>query len=185
VAMPSRPSVAPAVPPAAAAPAATARMALARSPRPPARPLAAVLAALAHDAPPPEAVEALVAAVAGDAPGASLVNAALSARPVGRAPVVDLARQAPEIVTRASSSGDRLWSVDLGRESSRYAAERLLLTTALQEAAALDGGLRQVVTQGGGFSAQFVGLTRDQARIACARIAARNRACTPFGPAGG
>jgi D-alanyl-D-alanine carboxypeptidase len=182
VAMPSRPSVTPDAPTAAAA---TARMALARSPRPPARPLAAVLAALAHDAPPPEAVEALVAAVAGDAPGASLVNAALSARPVGRAPVVDLARQAPEIVTRASSSGDRLWSVDLGRESSRYAAERLLLTTALQEAAALDGGLRQVVTQGGGFSAQFVGLTRDQARIACARIAARNRACTPFGPAGG
>lgn len=164
------------------------RLAVAQSPRPPARPRAVVLVALRHGAPPAEAVETLAAAIAGGAggaPAASLAGAAVSPRPAERTPVIDLYARGPEIVTRASSSGNRLWAVDLGQEPSRYAAERLLLTTALQEATALDGALRKVITQPGGFSAQFVGLTADQARLACARIAARNRACTPVGPAGG
>jgi D-alanyl-D-alanine carboxypeptidase len=96
--------------------------------------------------------------------------------------MIDIYAQTPEIVTRASRSGERLWAIDLGQEPSRYAAERVLLTTALREPNTLDGALRKVVTQPGGFSAQFVGLTEEQAQAACARIAARNRDCTPLAP---
>ncbi|HBG98782.1 MAG: D-alanyl-D-alanine carboxypeptidase [Rhodobacteraceae bacterium] len=161
------------------------RLAMARSPRPPARPQQVILAALRHNGPTEAATETLVAAVAGGpADGASLaaVAVAVAPRPAERNPMIDIYAQTPEIVTRASRSGERLWAIDLGQEPSRYAAERVLLTTALREPNTLDGALRKVVTQPGGFSAQFVGLTEEQAQAACARIAARNRDCTPLAP---
>ncbi len=90
----------------------------------------------------------------------------------------------PEIVTRASSSGSRLFGVSLGAQNSHHAAERLLLRTALSEIGTFDQALRRVVQRNGGFEARFQGMTEDQAQRACARLSARNVGCETFGPTG-
>jgi D-alanyl-D-alanine carboxypeptidase len=107
-------------------------------------------------------------------------------------PPVTLAVNAPEnvtppapkpvVVTRLSTSGGRLWGVTVGQFSSRHKAERVLLTTALKEMATLDGSLRKVVRKSTGYDANFVGLSQDQANLACERLLARGTDCTPFGP---
>ncbi len=90
----------------------------------------------------------------------------------------------PEIVTRASSTGSRLYGVSLGAQTSHHAAERLLLRTALSEIGTFDQALRRVVQRNGGYEALFQGMTEDQAARACARLQARNVACSAFGPSG-
>ena len=62
-----------------------------------------------------------------------------------------------EIITRASSTGNRLYGVSLGRYPSRFAAEQLLLRTALAELGTFDEALRNVVERTGGYEAQFAG----------------------------
>ncbi|MDG4647134.1 D-alanyl-D-alanine carboxypeptidase [Roseibacterium sp. SDUM158017] len=89
---------------------------------------------------------------------------------------------ATEVVTRASSTGSRLFGVSLGYQSTEHAAERLLLQTALAELGTFDDALRRVVRRSGGFDARFAGMTEDQARRACARLAARAMPCETFGP---
>lgn len=89
----------------------------------------------------------------------------------------------PEVVTRASSTGERLFGVSLGAQNSHSAAERLLLRTALSEIGTFDQALRRVVRRNDGYEARFHGLTEDQAARACARLAARSIPCEPFGPA--
>ena len=89
---------------------------------------------------------------------------------------------AQEIVTRASSTGSRLYGVSLGRYPSRFAAEQLLLRTALAELGTFDEALRNVVQRTGGFEAQFAGMGQDQAERACARLMSRNITCTIYGP---
>ena len=89
---------------------------------------------------------------------------------------------AQEIVTRASSSGERLFGVSLGRYPTRFAAEQLLLRTALSELGTFDEALRNVVSRSGGFEAQFAGMSEDQAERACARLMARSITCTTYGP---
>jgi len=88
----------------------------------------------------------------------------------------------PEIVTRASSTGSRLFGVSLGRYPSHHAAERLLLQTALAEIETFNEALRRVVDRSGGYEARFAGMTEDQATRACARLSARSISCEPFGP---
>jgi D-alanyl-D-alanine carboxypeptidase len=88
----------------------------------------------------------------------------------------------PEVVTRASSTGSRLYGVSLGRQPSHHAAERLLLRTALAELGTFDEALRRVVQRSGGYEARFAGMTEHQAERACARLAARNMSCETFGP---
>jgi D-alanyl-D-alanine carboxypeptidase len=88
----------------------------------------------------------------------------------------------PIVVTRASSSGSRLFGVSLGPQSSHHAAERLLLRTALREIGTFDQALRRVVRAGGGYDARFQGMTEDQAQRACARLSARNVPCQTIGP---
>ena len=88
----------------------------------------------------------------------------------------------PEIVTRLSTSGGRFWGINVGRYNSRYDAERILLKTALHELGTLDEALRKVVPKGGGFDANFVGMTQETAELACRRLAARSLNCTPLGP---
>jgi D-alanyl-D-alanine carboxypeptidase len=85
-------------------------------------------------------------------------------------------------VARASSSGGRHWAISLGAYPSRFAAEKILLRTALAEISTLDGALRRVAQDGGGFRANFVGLSEDQAAIACSRLMARGTPCTQLGP---
>jgi len=87
-----------------------------------------------------------------------------------------------EIVTRVSTSGGRHWGVNVGRYPSRFAAEKVLLKTALTEMATLDGTLRKVVRRPQGFDANFLGMTRESADLACRRLAARNVSCFMIGP---
>ncbi|MDO9525808.1 MAG: serine hydrolase [Gemmobacter sp.] len=95
---------------------------------------------------------------------------------------VPRSKEKPETVARISTAGGRHWAVNLGRFPSRGVAERVLLQTALAETAALDGALRKVVSRGGGFDANFVGLSRDQADLACRRLQARAVQCFALGP---
>ncbi len=88
----------------------------------------------------------------------------------------------PEIVTRVSTSGGRHWGINVGRYGSRYQAERVLLKTALNEMETLDGTLRRVIQRNSGFDANFMGLDRDTAELACRRLQARNVTCFMIGP---
>jgi D-alanyl-D-alanine carboxypeptidase len=85
-------------------------------------------------------------------------------------------------VTRGSTSGGRHWGVNIGRYPSRYAAEKVLLKTALAEMDTLDGSLRKVVRRPQGFEANFLGMSRETADLACRRLAARKITCLMVGP---
>lgn len=87
-----------------------------------------------------------------------------------------------EVITRVSTSGGRHWGVNVGRYGSRYAAEKVLIKTALAEMATLDGSLRKVVRKPQGFDANFLGMTRETADLACRRLQARNVSCFMIGP---
>ena len=88
----------------------------------------------------------------------------------------------PEVVTRISTSGARHWGINVGRFPSRSRAESQLLKTALAETATLNDGLRKVVERSGEYDANFVGLTQDQADLACRRLQARAVQCFTMGP---
>ncbi|MEJ6747293.1 MAG: D-alanyl-D-alanine carboxypeptidase family protein [Yoonia sp.] len=90
----------------------------------------------------------------------------------------------PEIVTRISTSGGRHWGVNIGRYGSRYQAERVLLKVALNEMSTLDGSVRRVVGRSGGFDANFMGLSRETADLACRRLIARGTPCFMIGNEG-
>ena len=182
-----------------AAPAAQVAAAAAATPAPRARPeaLSAALAAQPAEPAPAAASETIVASVARAAvaearpapaakpqPAKVVVISATSEAPAPRPKPVRTATAEPklEVVARASTSGGRLWAINLGKQPSRYHAEKLLLQTALQELDTLDEALRKVVRRQGGFEANFVGLTRDQAENACARLAARRVPCETVHP---
>jgi D-alanyl-D-alanine carboxypeptidase len=160
--------------------------------RPQARPKSAAAPLLLAAAPktesnvlPADINTALVAAQA-DAPKIENIQqvAAVSTRPAARPKNLVLARAAPqpEVITRISTSGGRHWGVNVGRYTSRYKAERVLLKTALAEMATLDGSLRKVVRSNRGFDANFLGMTRETADLACRRLKARNVTCFMVGP---
>ena len=88
----------------------------------------------------------------------------------------------PEVVTRISTSGGRHWGINVGRYGSRHAAEKILLQTALKEVNTLDGTLRKIVQGSGGFDANFMGMTRESADLACRRLQARQVQCFMIGP---
>jgi D-alanyl-D-alanine carboxypeptidase len=87
-----------------------------------------------------------------------------------------------EVITRISTSGGRHWGITVGRFPSRAEAERALLKTQLAESATLNDSLRKVVQKGGKFDANFMGLSQDQADLACRRLAARAVPCFTMGP---
>ena len=89
--------------------------------------------------------------------------------------------EATEIVTR-DGSGGRNWRVSLGLFRSQNEAEQLLLRTALQENASLGSALSRVANTRRGFEANFVGMSKDTAELACNRLVARQQACTVVGP---
>lgn len=123
---------------------------------------------------PAEATEvvALVAPVAASEPPTTAPTPRMAAPPP----------PAPEVVTRISTSGGRHWGINLGRFPSRAAAERTLMRTALAESTTLRESLRKVVQRQGGFEANFMGLSRDQADLACRRLQARAITCFTLGP---
>ena len=207
-------------------------LAMATSPRPPARPsqadaaatevavaamkdgIAGAVAAAAAEPPPPDTLQAQVAALAAvagapdagsvvplmastvvvkaSAPTQPLELAATSTtvRPAKRnapiytdstAQMAEVAAQ-PEVVTRVSTSGGLGWGVNLGHFNTRSEAERLLLKIQLVESATLGEGLRKVVPRAGGYDADFAGLSRDDADLACRRLQARAVQCFTMGP---
>ena len=87
-----------------------------------------------------------------------------------------------EVVSRLSTSGGHHWGINIGRYPSKYAAEKVLLKTALAEMATLDGSLRKVVNRSSGYDANFMGLTRETADLACRRLQARQVTCFMIGP---
>ncbi|MEW2912970.1 D-alanyl-D-alanine carboxypeptidase family protein [Leisingera sp. JC11] len=105
-------------------------------------------------------------------------------RPVARPASLAAASPEPEpvVVTRLSTSGGRYWGVNVGLYTSRYQAEKVLLRTALAELETLDGTLRKVAKTRRGFEANFLGMTQEQAELACRRLNARNVTCEPIGP---
>lgn len=89
---------------------------------------------------------------------------------------------AREVVTRLSTSGGRHWGINVGRYSSQYEAERVLLKTALVEISTLGEALRKVARTPRGYDANFVGLTEAGADLACKRLEARATDCQVIGP---
>jgi len=90
--------------------------------------------------------------------------------------------EAPVVVTRISTSGGRLWGINLGSFNTRHEAEGVLLKTALRELGTLDEALRKVVKSRRGFEANFVGMSQELAALACRRLDARDVQCTALGP---
>ena len=170
---------------------------ISRSPRPLARPLPEEPMLLAVDTDTinsalAEAVNVAVAEAVADAITDSpaitpesrpeqIVQASVAPAPAA-APAITQAE--PEIVTRISTSGGRHWGINVGRYGSRYEAERVLLRVALNEMSSLDGSLRRVVQRSGGFDANFMGLTREGADLACRRLQARGTSCFMIGSEG-
>lgn len=90
-----------------------------------------------------------------------------------------------KVVTRISTSGGGNWGINVGRYPSQYKARKVLLQTALNEMATLDGSLRKVVRRQSGFDANFMGLTRERADLACRRLQAKKLTCFMIEPGGG
>ncbi len=91
------------------------------------------------------------------------------------------AEQVEEVVVVMSSSGGRHFGVNVGEYPSRYEAERALLKTALAESATLNDGLRKTAQSDGSWRASFMGLTEEQAELACRRLRARAVPCETVG----
>jgi len=68
-----------------------------------------------------------------------------------------------------------------GRQSDD-GAERVFLRVALNEMSTLDGALRRIGESSQGFDANFVGLTRETAELACRRLQARGTTCFMIQP---
>lgn len=129
-----------------------------------------------------------VASVAPSAP-AAISLATLSAAPTRRAPIFETVAQAEpapadeqEVVVAMSTSGGSGWGVSVGGYASQTDAEKALFKLALAESATLNGGLRKVVQTNDGFAANFLGLSEEQADLACRRLAARAVPCEAIGP---
>ena len=71
----------------------------------------------------------------------------------------------------------------MGRYPSRYKARKVLLQIALNEMATLDGALRKVRERSTGFDANFMGLSREKAALACRRLQAKQINCFMIEPA--
>jgi len=98
-------------------------------------------------------------------------------------PAEDAPTAEPEVVTRISTSGGRLWGINVGRFPTRNAAERAMIQIAISESSTLEGSLRRVLQRSGAFDANFMGLTREGADIACRRLQARGTQCFMIGDA--
>jgi D-alanyl-D-alanine carboxypeptidase len=151
-------------------------------------------------APPADTLEAQSLALAGVTPDAGSVEdvagvvalAAVAPPPARRKPIFDSTEETTvvaeaeqveeEVVVRVSTSGGSHWGVNVGRFASRSEAERALLKTQLAESATLNSSLRKVVERGGGYDANFLGLSQDQADLACRRLQARAIQCFTMGP---
>ena len=126
------------------------------------------------------------------APAAEPMQLAAVTRPAKRnlpiyddALVVEVAETLPEaeVVTRVSTSGGSHFGVNLGNFTTRDRAERALLRIQLNESEALGSGLRKVnASSAGGYDANILGLTQDEADLACRRLQQRATTCFTLAP---
>jgi len=72
--------------------------------------------------------------------------------------------------------------VNLGRYNTRGEAEKVLMRIQLSESATLGQGLRKIMQRSGGYDANFMGLSQEQADLACRRLAARAVQCFMMEP---
>jgi len=114
---------------------------------------------------------------------------AAPAKPKHKAPIYDQAvvvaeaaePAAEEVVTNVSTSGGKGYGINIGRFNSFAEADRVLMKTLLSENATLGDSLRKVVQKGGGFDANFLGLSQKEADLACRRLQARGVTCFTMG----
>lgn len=113
----------------------------------------------------------------------------VSAAPPQRSNAVFLGRREPSdaeeatrVVSRVSSSGGGHWGVTLGYYETKKRANELLVKTAIQESNVLEGALRRVGHSKRGWEANFVGMSRSTAELACERLAARQQRCRVLTP---
>jgi D-alanyl-D-alanine carboxypeptidase len=88
------------------------------------------------------------------------------------------------LVSHNSSDEHKVWGVNVGRFGTRYAAEKMLIKTALAEMPTLGGSLRKVVKTRLGFEANFYGVSQITAEKACRKLANRQISCDIIDPAG-
>ncbi len=124
--------------------------------------------------------EALAAGEAAAEEGPTEIIMTHAAIDPGAAPLLE---EEPEVVTRLSTSGGSLWGINLGSFPSRDAAERELIRVSLSEPTILGDGLRRVIQGSRGFDGNVMGLTRDEADLACRRLQARGTTCFMIGTA--
>ena len=124
---------------------------------------------------------ALIEATATDAQTSNATVEAIK-NELKMAPITVSAPKEPEIVSRLASSGTGRWGINVGHYPSRYAAEKMLLKTALAEMSTLSGSTREVIASKLGFDANFTGLNEASAERACQRLRARNVECSTVGP---
>jgi D-alanyl-D-alanine carboxypeptidase len=87
-----------------------------------------------------------------------------------------------KVVSRVSTSDAQNWGISIGKYPSRYAAEKMLLKTALAEIDMLQGSLRKVRQNSRGFEATFLGLSQSRADQACKRLQSRDIDCSTLSP---
>jgi D-alanyl-D-alanine carboxypeptidase len=111
-----------------------------------------------------------------------------AAMPKRSAPIFDAvevsdpkAEDDEQVVVVMSTSGGRHFGVNVGEFPSRYDAEKALLKTALAESATLNDGNRRTTQTDGKWRASFMGLTEEQAELACRRLSARAIPCETVG----
>ena len=111
-------------------------------------------------------------------------DGSLTVKPKERSP--KLGTGSVRVVTRVSTTGGRHWAVQVGAFSSRHQAEKALLQTALRELQTLESSERRIdyamVDGNMRYRARFVGLNQAEANMTCARLQARNAACTSIRP---
>ena len=107
----------------------------------------------------------------------------------GQEQVVLASAEAPEaedppmmVVARMSSSGGKHWGISLGIFGDQYAAQKVLTKTQLSQSGILGDSLRKIAKTSKGYDATFLGLTQEQAEVACGRLTAREVSCSAFGP---
>ena len=81
-----------------------------------------------------------------------------------------------------STSGGRLFGVELGRYGSISEADRVLLRLSLSEGGVLGTGARSTQAVSGQYAARVEGLTEAEADAVCARLSARAQPCTVLAP---
>lgn len=191
-------SATPAAPPAAteastAPTTAAVRLAMVGSSRPVPAPRAAAATATATPAPAAQAKAPRTPGSTFTAAPAAVPSTTLlaSSKPVRKSETVILAAMeeegdrsdpgATEFVSRPATKGRGNYGITLGRYKTKAEAEQLLLRVALQESAVLSNAVRRVGDTPRGWEANFSGLTRDAAQLACDKLAATAQRCTVLG----